>query len=334
MNNLVFKYNCEEPLKTKVIFDTNAYRNFVEKYLKDDTNFNETIERFKYCERKSSYMPSSNLLSVMELHQHLLPEDPAFNSCRKAILFSFKRSFIDNKFIHQPLSEIEISDRLFHTISDEDMQLNGYFLDGHYRYCVGDSNFEHSNFEFAQNVKKQLNAYKETSYNSIINNLKRLYTSFNTETLKFSNKDFKSYKKRFGEKNLKMYVSLGITLFEAFQKRLNVTHYQGNKDLAIVNLIIDYRPALLSYIKIWEKFSNNNEKSKSPFLPNKNDLIDSFILFSIVPDDNILLVTDENKIHSIFTEIDKSNSVITLSNYLKKINFTSNPSYTTNKDFI
>jgi hypothetical protein len=205
------------------------------------------------------------------------------------------------------------------------MQLNGYFIEGHISYCVGDSNFEHSNIEFARNAKNQLDAYKETSYNSIINNLQRLFTSFNPETLKFSNGDFVNYKKRFGENNLKMYVSLGITLFEAFQKRLNITNYQGNKDLAIVNLISDYRPALLSYIKIWEKFSNNNENSKSPFVPNKNDLIDSFILFSIVPDDNILLVTDENKIHSIFKEIDKSNSVITLSNYLKKINFTSKP---------
>lgn len=89
--------------------------------------------------------------------------------------------------------------------------------------------------------------------------------------------------------------------------------------MAIVNLISDYQLALFSYIKIWENFSNNNTNSKSPFRPNKNDLIDSFILFSIVPQDNILLVTDEKRIHSIIKEVGKPNSVISLTNYLSEI---------------
>jgi hypothetical protein len=257
----------------------------------------------------------------MELYQHLQPEDPAYHRCKKALLFSFNRSYIDRHFIHQPLSEVEISDRLFGKISDRDMQLNGYFIEGHIRYCIGDKNFEHSNIEFAKNVSEQLEAYKQTSYNSIINNLQRLFSSFSPETLKFSNEDYEKYKTKFDKNRFLMYVNLGITLFETFQKRLSITNYEGNKDLAIVNLISDYQLALFSYIKIWENFSNNNTNSKSPFRPNKNDLIDSFILFSIVPDDNILLVTDEKRIHSIFQEVGKPNSVISLSNYLTKIKF-------------
>lgn len=324
MDNLLFKYSNVIPVDTKVIFDTNAYRNFVERYLTADIDFYKAIEAFKSCEKEASFIPSSNLLSVMELYQHLQPEDPAYDRCKKAILFSFNRSCIDKHFNHQPLSEIEISDRLFGKISDGDMQLNGYLLDGHVRYCVGDDRFEHSNIEFAKNVSERLEAYKETSYNSIINNLQRLFSSFSPETLKFSNEDYEKYKTKFGKNRLLMYVNLGITLFETFQKRSGITNYEGDKDLAIVNLISDYQPALFSYIKIWENFSNNNANSKSPFRPNKNDLIDSFILFSIVPDDNILLVTDEKKIHSIFKEVDKPNSVISLSNYLTKIKFNTN----------
>ena len=308
-------------MDTKVIFDTNAYRNFVEKYLKEGTDFAKTIEIFKTCEKKSAYKPSCNLLSVLELYQHLKPEDPAFNSCKKAIHFSFHRSYIENRFIYQPWAEIEISERLFQTTCNNDIQLNEYFLQRHFNYCIIVKNCEHSLSEFA---KEQLDVYKELSYNSIINNFQRLFTSFNQEDLKFSNNDFKRYKKLFGENYFTMYANLGITLFEAFQKKLNIINYQGDKNWAIVKLIYDYRPALLSYIKILEKFSNNKVNSKRPFIPNKNDLIDSLILFSIVPNEQIVLVTDENKIHSIFNEIGMSNSVITLTNYLKKINFISN----------
>jgi hypothetical protein len=290
MGSLTFKYQNVVSINTKVIFDTNAYRNFTEHYLTDDSTFLSTIETFKNCEKKASIIPSSNLLSVMELYQHLLPEDPAHDRCRKAILFSFQRSCVDNKFGHQPLSEIEISNRLFNTIAEKDMQLNGYLLEGHIRFCVGDDNFVDSNEEFVRNVTGQLEAYKETSYNSIIDNLQKLFSSFNPDTLKFSEDDYQNYKTKFGKDRISIYVQLGITLFKSFQKRLNITDYQGDKDIAIVNLISDYQPALFSYIKMWENFANNNHNSKTPFKPNKNDLIDSFILFSIVPEENILLV--------------------------------------------
>lgn len=184
----------------------------------DDIDFYETIEVFKKCEKEASFIPSSNLLCVMELYQHLQPADPAYCRCKKAILFSFNRSCIDKHFNHQPLSEIEISERLFGKISDSDMQLNAYLLEGHGRYCIGDKSFEHSISEFAKNVSEQLEAYKETSYNSIINNLQRLFSSFNPETLKFSNEDFEKYKTKFGKNRLIMYLSLGIILFETFQK--------------------------------------------------------------------------------------------------------------------
>ena len=321
MNSFHYNVNNVIPKKKKVIFDTNAYRNFVEHYLSDDINFYKTIEVFKNCEKEASIIPSSNLLSVMELYQHLQPEDPAFNRCKKAILFSFNRSFIDKHFNHQPLSEIEISQRIFGKISESDMQLNSYLLKGHFRYCTGDKSFEYSISEYARNVSEQLEAYKQTSYDSIINNLQRLFPSLTPETLKFSIEDFEKYKAKFDKNRYLIYLNLGSTLFEAFQKRLGIADYIGDKDLAIVNLIVDYQPALFSYIKIWENFSNNNINSKSPFKPNKNDLIDSFILFSIVPEDNILLVTDEKRIHSIFNEVAKPNSVISLTNYLSEIKF-------------
>lgn len=321
MGNLTFKYQNVISAKTKVIFDTNAYRNFAEHYLTDDSSFLSTIDTFKDCEKRASVIPSSNLLSVMELYQHLNPDDVAHDRCKKAILFSYHRSYINNKFGHQPLSEIEISDRLFNMIADKDLKLNVYLLEGHIRFCVGDHNFIDSTESFVKNVTTQLEAYKETSYNSIINNLQRLFSSFNPDTLRFSENDYKKYKDKFGKDRISLYVQLGITLFQSFQKRLNITNYQGDKDIAIVNLISDYQPALFSYIKIWENFSNNKPNSKTPFTPNKNDLIDSFILFSIVPDDNILLVTNERRIHSIFKEIGKSNSVTTLEEYLKKIKF-------------
>lgn len=324
MYNLTFKYNTVVSQDTKVIFDTNAYRNFVEQFLTDDINFYTSIAIFKECEKQASHIASSNLLSVMELYQHLKPTDPAYDRCRKAILFSFERSNLNRRFIHQPLSEIEISDRLFNCVSDNDMQLNGYLLNGHIRFCLGDETFSDLTDEFVKNVTAQLEAYKETSYNSIINNLQRLFSSFDSDTLKFSEEDYRKYKVKFGKDRLTMYMQLGITLFQSFQKRLNITDYRGDKDIAIVNLICDYQPALFSYIKIWENFSHNNHNSKTPFNPNKKDLIDSFILFSVVPDDNILLVTNEKKIHSIFKEIDKANSVITLEEYLRKIKF--NPS--------
>lgn len=323
MDDLSFKYSNVFTTETKVIFDTNAYRNFVEYYLKDSSDFDETIQIFKNCEKKAFFLPSSNLLSVMELYQHLDPEDPAYERCKKAIFFSFKRSSINNEFIYQPLSEIEISERLFNTISDEDIQLNRYFLNGHISFCVN-KKFEESKMNFGKTVITQLEAYKDSSYNSIINNLQRLFSSFSQETLKFSNEDYKKYKSKFGNNYFTMYANLGISLFEAFQKKLNITDYKGDKFSSIVDLISDYQPALFSYIKIWKNFSNNNHNSKTPFTLNKNDLVDSLILFSIVPDDNIILVTDEKKIHSIFKEIDKESSVLTLSNYLKKIKFLTN----------
>lgn len=321
MSNFTFKYQTVIPLHTKVIFDTNAYRNFVEQYLADDVNFLSTIETFKDCERRASVIPSSNLLSVMELYQHLSPEDPAYGRCKKAILFSFQRSLVDNKLEHQPLPEIEISDKLFNTVADEDMQLNGYLLEGHIRFCSRDVSFIDSTDKFVRDVVERLKAYKEASYNSIINNLQRLFSSFNPDTLKFSEGDYKKYKEKFGKDRISMYLQLGTILFQSFQKRLNITNYRSDKHSAIVNLICDCQPALFSYIKMWENFYNNNHNSKAPFTPNKNDLIDSFILFSIVPDNNILLITNERKIHSIFKEIGKSNSVATLDEYLKVINF-------------
>lgn len=324
MDNLLFKYSNDIPVDTKVIFDTNAYRNVVERYMSNNVDFYKIIEAFKCCEKEASFIPSSNLLSVMELYQHLLPSDPAHDRCKKAILFSFNRSCIDKDFVHQPLPEIEISNRLFGKISDEDMQLNGYLLDGHIRYCSGDGSLEDTSFEFVKNVNEQLNAYKEASYNSIINNLQRLFSSFSPETLKFSNADYEKYKTKVGKTILPLYVNLGTTLFETFQKRLGITNYNGDKNLAIVNIICDYQPALFSYIKILKNFFNNKINSKKPFNPNKKDLIDSFILFSIVPDDNILLVTDEKRIHSIFKEVGKPNSVISLPNYLTKIGFNIN----------
>ena len=85
--------------------------------------------------------------------------------------------------------------------------------------------------------------------------------------------------------------------------------------------INNYQPALYWYVKMWANFKNNKPNAKSPFKLGKNDLIDSFILFSIVPDDNVFLVTDEKKVHQLFSEIGYGNAVCSLDEYLEKIGF-------------
>lgn len=59
MSNFTFKYQTVIPLHTKVIFDTNAYRNFAEQYLTDDAIFFSTIETFKECERRAFFAATS-----------------------------------------------------------------------------------------------------------------------------------------------------------------------------------------------------------------------------------------------------------------------------------
>jgi len=314
-------YNDVPAISPKVIFDTNAYRNFVLKYLtKDDKN--EVVEKLKAAEEKFRIIPSSNLLTILELYQHLDEDDEAFEVCKKAILFSFYRSYVNGSFCHQPFPELEISAKLFDLISDCDNAQNNYFLSKHIEFCLAFARGKTLNQkEFSKEVIQKVQSFKDKIFDSIISNVQQLFPDFDSTSLTFSEKDFRTFKRNYGNKRPYLYANLGISLFRAFGQRLNVKANVDENNDKIVNLIMDYRPAFHSFVIVWEKFLNNKNSSKSVFAPNKNDLIDSFILFSVVPEDNIYFVTDEVKIHKLFKEIDLQEYVLTLDNYLTKIGF-------------
>jgi hypothetical protein len=324
MFNHTLKHNQITPENPKVIFDTNAYRVFVERYLQNGANFSSVINKLKDCEKKYSIIPSSNLITILELYQHLKDDDKAYSTCKKAILFSFSRSYNNGSFSHQPLPEIEIAARLFENYSDNDMQLNRQFLNGHINFCIENENQKLSaTNEFVDDVCKQLEIYKETFHTAIIKNIQRLFPSFNANIKKFSKQDSEIFKKKFSKKRMKMYRDLGVSIFEGFKTKLNIEEDIPNAELLIIEFIIDCQPVLHSCILMWEKFSNNKHTSKSPFVPDKNDLMDSLILFSIVPNENVFIVTEEKMIHKIFNEIGFSNFVYKLDDYLREIGFLS-----------
>jgi hypothetical protein len=314
INNEVISQN------PKVIFDTNAYRNFVKLYLNTTGDFTKIVDNLRDCERNCSVVPSDNILTLMELYKHLIDRDNAYQECEKAIIFSFERGLINNSLYHQPLPEIEIATRIFNKVLDSDNNINCYFLEGHLKFCMKYYDIEFSKKEFIKNVGEQILLYKKNSFSSIINNIQRLSPDFDTATSKFTKKGLKNFKK-YGNKRNELFEQLATTLYEAFKFRLKINEDSENKDGLIEQIKSDYKPALLSYIKIIEKFSKNSPTNNAPFKLNENDLIDSFILFSIVPDENIILVTDERKIHNIFKEINRADFIYTLEGYLKKIGF-------------
>ena len=306
----------------KVIFDTNAYRNFVKPYLANDDEFTDVVIKLKRCESNFSIIPSSNLLTIMELYQHLNEDDKDYEQCKKAILFSFERSCINKSFNHQPLPEIEISSRIFNQITDADNSITTHFLDEHLKFCIGNRNLKSSSNEvFIKEVCEQIQSYKKTSFSSIVNNLQRLFSNFDINTLKFSKEDYEVFKGKYGNNRFYLYANLGHSIFDAFMARLNIVDDVSDKDKVITQLICDYRPAFLAYIMMWEKFSYNRPTSQTPFVPDENDLIDALILFSVVPDENIVFVTDEKMIHQIFEEIGRKDFIYKLEDYLEKIGF-------------
>jgi hypothetical protein len=316
------KYDDIISQRPKVIFDTNAYRNFVKVYLTNGDEFTDIVSKLKRCESNYSIVPSSNLLTIMELYQHLNEDDKAYEQCEKAILFSFERSFIDKSFRHQPLPAIEISSRIFNQISDVDNSINSYFLQGHLQFCIENRNLKSSaNEAFIMEVCNRIQSYKKTFFSSIVNNLERLFSNFDINTLKFSKEDYEVFKEKYGNNRFNLYANLGHSLFDAFAARLHIADEVTDKNKVITQLICDYRPAFLAVIMILEKFSNNRPTSQTPFVPDKNDLIDALILFSVVPDENIVLVTDEKMIHQIFKEIGRTDFIYKLEDYLEKIGF-------------
>lgn len=310
--------------KPKVIFDTNAYRNFVVKFLSSSRD-DSIVRHLKECESRLCIEPSSNLLTIMELYQHLRDEDKASATCKKAILFSFERSYINGYFSHQPLPEVEISSRLFNQVSDVDNNINAHFLEEHVKFCFKNrTSIPISSDDFIKLVCEQIQSYKETSFISIINNLQRLFTGFDTDSFKFAEDNYKVFQQNYGKDRINLYVQFGYSLYNAFKNRLNINIQISNMEEVITQIICDYRPAFHAYVTMLEKFSNNKPTSKSPFVPDKNDLIDAFILFSVVPDDNIILVTDEKIIHQVFKEIGQAEFVYKLDDYLEKIGFNGN----------
>ena len=324
MFDITLKYSDVTSNNPKVIFDTNAYRCFAEKFLSNSAS-DSAITHLKECEARFSIIPSSNLLTLMELYQHLKDGDKASTICKKAILFSFERSYVNGSFSHQPLPEVEISSRLFNQISDVDNNINVHLLEEHLEFCIkSKTSTSITNDNFIKKVCEQIQSYKETSFISIVNNLQRLFTGFDTDTFKFQKDDYKAFQQKYGKDRINLYVQLGYSLYNAFKDRLNIVTEISDKEKLITQIICDYRPAFHAYIIMWEKFSNNKPTSKSPFVPDRNDLIDAFILFSVVPDENIILVTDEKIIHQVFKEIGQTEFIYKLDDYLEKIGFDMN----------
>ena len=84
-------------------------------------------------------------------------------------------------------------------------------------------------------------------------------------------------------------------------------------------------PALHSYAEMWKRFNVSNPKGKGNFniisKGNQNNLFDSLILFSIRPEENIHIVTNENLIHKYFNDLGYSDYVHYLNEYLTEIEF-------------
>lgn len=308
---------------TNVVFDTNAYRNFI--IGKSTEEIRKAVEKLKFLEFKNGFRPAQNITVLTELIRHLADKnDYDYSDCKNALLASalHNRVIENDKFVFSYSPTIEL---LLYK------ELTGETETSLREFNVSVSLFAHNleqNFtdEFIEkeNLSIQINLTNTT------NNRLEFYSSLEKVLLSIDpeSKDWKLFKdNKDGRRKFLAYLESSAfdrTISESFIFRI-INLFPNNKIEITDENIKNFKQKFPAVIEMNRQFlksivdglvlSEIEHTRWNTF----NDLM--IMLSSNLNKDEYLLITDDGQIKNSFKKCGIEKNVKTLKEYLEILKF-------------